>query len=150
MVPLWRGPTTGNLDPFRKTTALFSFNVYNVGVTTASTADAILFDRVRSGPVLIFFDSLLLVVRGLLEIRFARELARGGIGRAMLDRSVPIAKITEVVNVTRSKQSTSCKGVNRCITPLVTTVSNQPKKASRWQFMNSLAPSRNHHSDPSY
>ena len=45
-------------------------------------------------------------------------MASRSIGRTMLDCSVSIAKVTEVVDISRSEKSTSCERVNWSISPL--------------------------------
>jgi hypothetical protein len=45
-------------------------------------------------------------------------LPSGGVSRTMLDGSVPISKVTEVMDVTGREQSTGGKGMDRSVTPL--------------------------------
>lgn len=115
---LWGGPAASYLNPLSETAALLALDIHNVGIAAAAAADAILLDRVRSGPVLIFFNPLLLVVGGLFEVRLARQLASGGVSRTMLDGGVPVSKVTEVMDVTGREKGTGGEGMNRSITPL--------------------------------
>lgn len=105
VMALRRGPATGDLDPFCQTAALLALDIDDVGVAAASAADAVLLDRVWRGPVLVLFDSLLLILGGLFEIRLARQLPGGSVGGTMLDRGVSVTKITEVVDVFDGKES---------------------------------------------
>jgi hypothetical protein len=97
---------------------LLAFDIHDVGVAAASAADTILLDWVRGGPILIFFNALLLIIGGLFKVRFAGKLSSGGVGRAMLNGRVTVSEVTEVVDVTWGKKSTGSKGMNRSITPL--------------------------------
>lgn len=148
-IGLRRGPAASHINPFIKTTTLLALNVHDVGVAAAPTADTILLDGVRSGPVFIFLDALLLILRGLFEIRFAGELASRGIGRAMLDRGMPVTKIAEIMNITGGKKGTCGQGMNRSITPLVKLLGIK-LKATHLEIINLPVHSRIHHSDPSY
>jgi hypothetical protein len=101
---------------------LLALDIHNVSVAAASATDTVLLDWVRVRPIVVLLNPLLLVIGSLLEVRNASELAGGSIGGAMLDGSVAVAKVTEVVNITRSEESTSGKRVDRSITPLVKSV----------------------------
>lgn len=80
---------------------MLSFDIDNVSVAAASAADTVLFDLVRVRPVFIFLDAFLFIICGLFEVGNTSELAGWGVGGAMLDGSVTIAKVTEVVDVAR-------------------------------------------------
>jgi hypothetical protein len=49
-------------------------------------------------------------------------LAGRSVGRAMLNGSVPVAEVTEVMDITRREESTGGERVNGSITPLVQSV----------------------------
>lgn len=61
---------------------------------------------------------MLLVRIGLLEVGFAWELAGRGVGWAMLDGRVPVAKIAEVVDVFDAEEGAGGERVNGRVTPL--------------------------------
>lgn len=126
---------------------MLAFDIDNVGVTAASTADAIFLDLVRIRPVFIFLNTLLLILRGLFEVWDASKLASGSVCGAVLNSRVAVAKVTEVVNVTGRKESTSGKRVNRSIAPLSQTVSTIFDE-SETDYL--LVHSRNHRSCPSW
>jgi hypothetical protein len=105
---------------------LLAFDIDDVSIATASATDSIFFDLVGVRPVLVFLDTLLLILSGLLKVRDTGELAGRGVGWAMLDSGVPVAEITEVVNIARCEEGTSGEGVNRSVTPLHETVSTHP------------------------
>lgn len=65
---LWRCPSSSNFYPFGETAALFAFNIHNISITSASATDTVLLDGVKSRPIFIFFDSRLLIHRGLFQI----------------------------------------------------------------------------------
>jgi hypothetical protein len=96
---LWRCPSSSNFYPFGETAALFAFHIHNISITPASATDAVLLDGVNSRPVFIFFNSRLLINRGLFQIWNSGQLSRRRICRTVLDRRVTIAKITEVVDI---------------------------------------------------
>jgi hypothetical protein len=100
---LWRSPATSHINPFVDTAAGFAFDFDNVSIATASATNTVFLDLVSVRPVLVFLDTFLLVICGLLEVGDTGELAGRGIGWAMLDGSVPIAKVTEVVDIARSE-----------------------------------------------
>lgn len=116
---LWRGPATSHIHPFVKTAALLSLDINNVSVTAASATNTVLLDLVRVRPVLVFLDPFFFVIGSLLEVRDTGELAGRSVGRAMLNGGVPVAKVTEVMNIARREESTGGERVNRSITPLV-------------------------------
>ena len=101
---------------------MLALNIDNVSVAAASATDTILLDLVRVSPVLVFLDPFLLVICSLLEVRDTGELTGRSVGRAMLNGSVAVAKVTEVMNITRREKSTCGERVNRSITPLVQSV----------------------------
>lgn len=129
---LWGGPATSHLNPFIKTAALLALDIHNIGIAAAAAANTVLLDGVRSGPVLIFLNALLLVFGGLFKVRLARQLPGGSVSWAMLDGGVPISKVTEVMDVTGSEKSTGGKRMNGSITPLSKkqSVLSIPKKAA--------------------
>jgi hypothetical protein len=115
---LWGGPATSHLNPLIKTAALLSFDIDNIGIAAAAAANTVLFDRVRSGPVLIFLNPLLLIFGSPFKVRLARQLPGGSVGWAMLDGGVPISKVTEVMDVTGREKRASGERMNGSITPL--------------------------------
>lgn len=128
---------------------MLALDINNVGVAAASAANSIFLDWVWSSPVLVLFNALFLVFGGLLEVGFTGQLAGGSIGRAMLDRGVPVAEIAEVMNVSWTEESTGRKGMNRSVTPLRKVVS-YTKPSERYAHRKDLpVPSRIHRSGPS-
>ena len=115
---LRQGPAASHIHPFVQTAALLALDIHNIGVAAASATDTVLLDWIRSRPVVIFLKPLLLILRGLLKVRFTGKLSSRCVGRAVLDRGVPVTEITEVVNVTRGEKGTCGKGMNRGISPL--------------------------------
>ena len=115
---LWRCPASSNIYPFGKTTTLLAFNINNVRVAPASAAYTVFLDRVRICPVFVFFNTLLLIHRGLLQKRLSRQLSCRRVGRAVLDRSVTVPEISEIMNITGGEKSASGQRMNRRITPL--------------------------------
>lgn len=115
---LWGGPATSHLNPLIKTAALLALDIHNIGIAAAAAANTVLLDGVRSGPVLVFLNALLLIFGSLFKVRLARQLPGGGVGWAMLDSGVPVSKVTEVMDVTGREKSTGGKRMNRSITPL--------------------------------
>ena len=108
---------------------MLALDIDDVSVATTSATDTVFLDLVGVRPVLVFLDAFLLVLCGLLEVGDTGELAGRGIGGAMLDGSVTVAEVTEVVNVTGCEESTSSKRVDGSITPLHKTVSTNPDVA---------------------
>jgi len=115
---LRRCPTSSHLDPLRETAALFTFDIDDISVTLAPTANTILLDRVRSSPVFIFFNPLFLIFRCLLQVRNAGKLSCRGIGGTMLDGGMSVSKVAEIVDVARGEKRTGGKRVDRGVTPL--------------------------------
>lgn len=101
---------------------MLALNIDNVSVAAASATDTVLLDLVKVRPVLVFLDPFLLIIGSLLEVRDTGKLAGRSVGWAVLNGSVPVAKVTEVMNITRREESTSGERVNRSITPLVQSV----------------------------
>ena len=126
---LWRCPASSNIYPFGKTTTLLAFNINNVRVAPASAAYTVFLDRVRICPVFVFFNTLLLIHRGLLQKRLSRQLSCRRVGRAVLDRSVTVSEISEIMNITGGEKSASGQRMNRRITPLQP-VSKEDKRTS--------------------
>lgn len=149
VMDLRRGPAASHINPFVKTAALLALDVHDVGVTAASTADTVLLHRIRSGPILVLLNALPLILRGFLEVRFAGELTSRSIGRAMLNRGVPVTKITEVMNVTGGKEGTGSQGMNGSISPLVGLLIIKLKPI-HLEIVHLPVHSRIHRSDPSY
>lgn len=70
-------------------------------------------------PVVVLLKSFPLIRRRFLEVRLTRELsAERRVRRTVLDGSVTVSKVSEVVNVARREESTSSERVDRSITPL--------------------------------
>lgn len=101
---------------------MLALNIDNVSVAAASATHTVLLDWVRVRPVLIFLDPFLLVIGSHLEVRNTGKLAGRSVGGTMLNGSVAVAKVTEVMNIARGEESTGSEGVNRSITPLVQSV----------------------------
>src|SRR5699024_4566459 len=121
-------------------------DIHNISVASAAAADTVLLGLVVVLPVLILLDALLLVERRRLEVGRARELSGGGVRRAMLDGGVPVAKVSEVVDVLGAEKSAGSEGVDGGITPL------QPVRHHRQPVVGDrdlLVPSRSHRCDPS-
>lgn len=113
-----RCPASCYLDPLSKATPFFAFDITNVSVTATPAAHAVLLRRIREGPVLVLFLSLLLFLCRLLEERYARQLPCWSIGRTMLDRGMAVTDVTEVVDVSWCKERPSSQRMNGSITPL--------------------------------
>lgn len=114
-----RSPATSNVDPFCQAASLFSFDIDNVRVAPATAAYAVLLDRIRRGPVFIFFESFLFVFRSHFQKRNARKLSSWCVRGTMLNGRVTVAKISEIVNVTRCEQCASSQRMDWRITPLL-------------------------------
>jgi hypothetical protein len=85
---------------------LLSFDINDVSVAAASASNAVFLDLVSVGPIFVFLDPFLLIVGSLLEIGDTSQLASWSVGWTMLDGSVPVSEITEVVDVAGCKEST--------------------------------------------
>jgi hypothetical protein len=105
---------------------LLAFDIDDVSIATASATDTIFLDLVSVRPVLVFLNALLLIICSFLEVRDAGELAGRGIGWAMLDGSMTVAEVTEVVDIARCEESTCGERVDRSVTPLNRSVSTKP------------------------
>ena len=112
---------------------MLALNIDNVSVAAASATHTVLLDRVRVRPVLVFLDPFLLVIGSHLEVRNTGKLAGWGVGGTMLNGSVAVAKVTEVMNIARGEESTGSEGVNRSITPLVRSV-KIPWQSSKTEY----------------
>jgi len=97
--PRRRHESPGNLHPLRNTTPLLPLHIDHIRITPTPTPDPILLLRVPLSPVLVLLSPGFLVQRRALEIGFPRELARGRVGRAVLDRGVAVAEVAEVVDI---------------------------------------------------
>lgn len=97
---------------------MFALDIHNIGIASTPAADAILLDWVGRGPVFVFLDPFLFILRGLLQIGDPGELPSRSVGWAMLDCGVPIAEITEIVDIAGGEKSTGCQGMDRGVTPL--------------------------------
>lgn len=113
-----RNVSTCNLYPLGYTASFLVLDFNNVSVAATSAADTVLFLSIPFRPVLVFLFACLLIERRLFEIRFSRKLPRWSVCRAMLNRGMSIAKVSEVVNVLWSKEGAGCKGMDWCISPL--------------------------------
>lgn len=116
-------PSTGNINPLGQAAALLAFDVHNVRVAAAAAAHTVLLGCVPLLPVLVLLNTLALIGGGLLKPGLTRQLARGGVGGAVLNRGVAVAKVAEVMDIARGEESTGGKGVDGCITPLCSKVS---------------------------
>lgn len=97
---------------------MFTFDINDIRVAPAPTANTILLDRIRSSPVFIFLDPLLLIFRCLFQPWDARELPCRSISRTMLDGGMSVSEITEIVDVAGREKGTGTQRVDRSITPL--------------------------------
>lgn len=140
------GPATGNVDPLGQAAALLALDVDNVRVAAAATPDTVLLGRVKVVPVSVLLDALAVVERRLLEPGLAGQLARWGVGWAMLDRRMAIAKVAEIVDVTGPEEGAGGEGVDGSISPLSYALA---RGRSRGGKQNVHAPSRIHRCDPS-
>src|SRR5271154_2885087 len=127
MDELRRSPTSGDLDPLRQTTSLFTFDVSDVRVTFAATSHTVLFRCVGNCPIVVFFLSFLFVFGCLLEIRNPGELPCGCICWAVLYGCMPVAKISKVVNISGSQKCSSGERMDGRIAPLEPVQSKVPQ-----------------------
>ena len=95
---LWRSPATRHINPFGQARAFLALDINNVRIAATTAAHAVLLLLVKVGPVLIFFVPLVFG-GGLFKVWDVRKLARGGIGRAVLDGGVSVAKVAEVMDI---------------------------------------------------
>ena len=119
---LWRCPSSSNFDPFGETAALLAFNIHNISVAPASAADTVLLDGIRVRPILIFLNPLLFILGRHLQPGNSGQLPGGGVGRTMLDGGVPVAEVTEIVDVAGRQENTGRQRMDRRVTPLVQSV----------------------------
>lgn len=119
-----RSPTARDVHPFSQARTLLALNIDNVCVTATSAADTIFFDLVPVFPVLVLFYSLLLIQGCHFKVRSARQLSGWSIGRTMLNSGVPVADVTEVMDILDSQKRTSSERMNWCVTPLEHIVSD--------------------------
>ncbi len=96
-------PPASHVDPLSQAAAILAFDVDDVRVAAAAASDTVLLGRVVVVPVLVLLDAFALVERCLLEVGVAWELSGRRVGRAVLDRRMPVAKVTEVVDVARGE-----------------------------------------------
>lgn len=85
---------------------MLAFDIDNISIAAASATDTVLLDWIGIRPVLVFLKTLFLVIGSFLEVRDTGELTGGSVGRTMLDGSVAVAKVTEVMNIARPEEST--------------------------------------------
>lgn len=95
---LWRSPATSNVDPLGQARTLLALNIDNIRIAAATAAYTVLLLLVPLSEVLVFFLSLVLG-GGLLQERDMGKLACGRIGWAMLDGSVSVTEVAEVMDV---------------------------------------------------
>jgi hypothetical protein len=95
----WRSPAAGDVDPLVKTTALLAFHINDISVTFAAATNAVFPGRIRCGPVLVFFYTLLFIFSGLFQERYPRELASWCIGGTVLNSRMSIAEVPEVMDI---------------------------------------------------
>ena len=115
---LGRRPASCNFHPLGETTALLALDIHDIRIASTSAADTVLLHRVGVRPVLVLFESLLLVLRGHFEPGNSGQLTGRSVGGTVLDGGVAVAKVTEVVDIGGRQEGTCGKGVNRRITPL--------------------------------
>lgn len=100
---LWARPATRNIHPLGQTRPFLAFDIDNVSVASAATANAIFLGLIPVLPVLILFDAFLLVEGRRLQVWLTRQLSCRSIRRAVLYGSVPVAEVSEVVDVAGSQ-----------------------------------------------
>jgi len=101
-------PSTSNIYPFCQTTALLALYINNICVTSASASYAILLYSIPRLPVLVFFFPFSLVQSGHFKERWTCSLACRCICWAMLNSSMSIPEVSEIVNVSWCKKSSCC------------------------------------------
>lgn len=94
------------------------FDIVDVCVTPAPAPYTVLFLDIPVFPIIILFFRFLGIKGRLLNELRPRQLSGGSIGRAMLDCGVPVAKVTEIVKICRTKEGTGRKGMDWSISPL--------------------------------
>jgi hypothetical protein len=92
-------PATSHIDPFGQARAFFAFDILDISVAAAAAANAVLLLFVPVLPVVILFDTVLLVSCGQFEVRLSRKLSGRSIRWAVLNSGVSVTKVTEVVNI---------------------------------------------------
>ena len=125
-----RCPSTSNFYPLGKAAAFFPFNVSDIRVASASTANPIFFRWIWCCPIFIFLYPFLLVFCRLLKPWDSRKLSCGGVGRTMLNGCMSVAKITEVVDIARRQKSAGSERMDGGISPLAY-VSKRSSRAVR-------------------
>jgi hypothetical protein len=83
---------------------LLAFDVNNISITLASTTDTVLLDRIGYRPILVFLLTLLLILGSLLKKRYVRQLSSWRVCGTVLDSSVSVPKISEIVDVSWGKK----------------------------------------------
>jgi hypothetical protein len=112
-------PPAGNVNPLGETAAVLALDLLNVGIAAAAAANTVLPGRVKLLPVAVLLDALALVKRRHLEVGLVRQLEPRGVGGAVLDGGVAVAKVAEVVDVARREEGAGREGVDRGVSPLL-------------------------------
>lgn len=111
-------PPAHDVNPLSKTTPVLALHVHNVRVAPAPAPHAVLLLLVPVLPVVVLLEARLARGRRVLEVGLAGELARGGVGRAVLDRGVAVAEVAEVVDVLGAEEDAGGEGVDGRVAPL--------------------------------
>ena len=92
-------PPACYFHPFGHAASFLTLYLFNLLITTAAAAHAVLLLLVRLGPVFVLFNPFLFIQRCLFKIWLVRQLALRCVYWAVLNCRVPISKISEVVDV---------------------------------------------------
>ena len=92
-------PTASNINPLGEARAFLALDFDNIGIAAASASNTVLLLFVPLLPVRVLFLSLAFIQSCHLKILGARQLASRGVGRTVLNGSVPVTKIAEVVDI---------------------------------------------------
>lgn len=99
---------------------MFPFHIYNVRVASTSASYSVLLRAVERVPVLVFLLPLLLIRRCHLQEWGAVKLSVPWcIGRAVLDGSMPVTNVAEIMDIVRGEKCTSCQRMDRSVSPLL-------------------------------
>lgn len=107
-----------NPHPLRNTTPLLILHLLHIRITATPTPHTILLLRIPFRPILVFLPPQFLIRRRSLEVRLSRKLSGRSVSRAMLDRSMPVAEVSKVVDLRRGEQGARGERVDGCIAPL--------------------------------
>lgn len=111
-------PPAHDVNPLSKAAPFLALHVDDVRVAPAPASHAVLLLLVPVLPVVVLLEARLPGGRRVFEVGLAGELARGGIGGAVLDRGVSVAEVAEVVDVLRAEEDAGGEGVDGRVAPL--------------------------------